>query len=365
MSSPAPEGRGPGGPAPEGRGPGGPAPEGREPSSPAPEGRGPSGVAILGILGALTLVFAVIVVPHAFASVDVPPDLPGPTTPPTEEAAPTTAPVTCTNPAASRRPDATVATGSYMDTVIRPRGRLRVGVDVSKQLFTSFNPLTKQFEGFDIEIAKQVAASLFGDPNAIEYVAIPTSERLNVLTGQNTVVDPVDMVADTFTMTCARTTEIDFSTEYFTAGQRLLVRDDDPTTSLAEMGPDRKVCAAAGSTSVDNILALPNHPEVVQVTQQADCLVLMQQGEVDAVSTDDTILAGMVAQDPNLRVVGPRISSEPYGIGLPKGHPEWVRYVNSVLDDMRTSGRWDQLYNAFLSEPLGPSTGPPPPVYSD
>ena len=334
-------------------------------SSPAPESRGPSGVAILGILAAVTLVFAVAVVPHAFARVDVPPDLPGPTTTTSEAAAPPAAPVACTNPAASLRPDATVAPGSYVDTVIRPRGKLRVGVDVSKQLFTSFNPLTKQFEGFDIDVAKQVAASIFGNPDAIEYVAIPTSERLNVLTGQATGVTPVDMVADTFTMTCARTEDIDFSTEYFTAGQRLLVRKDDPTTSIDQMGPDRKVCAAVGSTSVDNILAMASHPEVVQVTQQADCLVLMQQGRVDGVSTDDTILAGMVAQDPNLHVVGPKISSEPYGIGLPKNHPEWVRYVNAVLDDMRTSGQWNQLYNKYLAGPLGPSPGPPAPVYSD
>jgi polar amino acid transport system substrate-binding protein len=334
-------------------------------SSPAPERRGPSGLVILGGLGVLTLVFAIIVVPHAFASVDIPPDLPGPTTTTTEAAAPPAPAPDCGDPVASLRPDATVAPGSYMDTVVRPRGRLRVGVDVSKQLFTSFNPLTKQFEGFDIDVAKQVAASLFGDPNAIEYVAIPTSERLNVLTGQNTDVAPVDLVADTFTINCARKAEIDFSTEYFTAGQRLLVRKDDPTPSLDQMGPDRKVCAAAGSTSVDTILAMANHPEVVQVTQQADCLVLMQQGAVDAVSTDDTILAGMVAQDPNLQVVGPRISSEHYGIGLPKNHPEWVRYVNAVLADMRSSGRWQELYDLYLANALGGTTGPPAPVYSD
>jgi polar amino acid transport system substrate-binding protein len=349
--------------------PGTPAPgsaAGASPAGgPAPEGRGQNGLVILAILVGIALVFAIAVVPHAFASVDVPPDLPGPTTTTTEAAQPATAPTCTTDPRASLRPDATAVPGGYIDTVIRPRGRLRVGVDVSKQLFTSFNPLSKQFEGFDIEIAKQVASSIFGDPNAIEYVAIPTSERLNVLTGENTEVEPVDMVADTFTITCARTNDIDFSTEYFTSAQRLLVRKDDPTTEIDQMGPDRKVCAATGSTSVDNILALPNHPDVVQVTQQADCLVLMQQGEVDAVSTDDTILAGMVAQDPNLQVVGRRLSAEPYGIGLPQGHDDWVRYVNAVLDDMRTSGQWEQLYNRYLAGPLGPSTGPPAPVYSD
>src|SRR5262249_9842982 len=255
--------------------------------------------------------------------------------------------------------------GGYIETVIRPRGRLRVGVDISKKTFGAFNPLTKRFEGFDIDIARQVAQSIFQNPDAIEYVAIPTAERVNVLTGQNTDVQPVDMVADTFTITCARKADIDFSTEYFTSAQRLLVRKDDPTTDITQMGPDRKVCAAAGSTSVDTINAIPNHPEVVQVVQQADCLVLMQQGRVDGVSTDDTILAGMVAQDPNLQVVGPRLSNESYGVGLPKDHPDWVRYVNAVLDNMRTSGQWQDLYNLYLQGPLGDSAGPPAPVYSD
>ena len=330
-------------------------------------------VAVVVVLGAV----AALVLPGVLNQTDVPPSLPGPTTTTTEAAAPVPPAPDCGVAVASLRPTGPATTdvpaGSYMDE-IKTRGRLRVGVDVSKVQFSSLNPLTVEFEGFDVDIAREVANALFGSPQAIEFVAIPSSERQNVLTDDPAVGDQafagvtVDMVADTFTINCARRQNIDYSTEYFTSAQRLLVRNDDDADSIDDLGGE-KVCAAAGSTSIDTINALPEpRPTAVPVTEQADCLVMMQQGEVAAVSTDDTILAGMAAQDPNVRIVGPPLSTEPYGLGLPKGHPEWVRYVNAVLEDVRASGRWAALYDQWLAEALGgteASRTPPPAVYSD
>jgi polar amino acid transport system substrate-binding protein len=102
------------------------------------------------------------------------------------------------------------------------------------------------------------------------------------------------------------------------------------------------------------------------VTDQADCLVLMQQGQVDAISTDDTILAGMVAQDRNVGIVGRPFSDEPYGIGLPPDHPEMVRFVNAVLDQVRASGTWNDLYEEWLVDLLpGGNIAPPAARYED
>lgn len=296
-------------------------------------------------------------------SVDVPDALPGPTTTETTAAPPAPPAPDCGNPVASLRPTeaatSDVPLGSYM-AGIRDRGRLRVGVDVSTLLFSSVDPFTGEFEGFDIDIAREVARALFDDPDAVELVAIPYSERLNVL-----IEGQVDLVADTFTINCRRREQIAFSSEYFTSSQRLLVRTDDPTRSIEELA-DRRVCAAAGSTSIENINALPEpRPIAVPVTEQADCLVLLQQGRVDAISTDDTILAGMAAQDPNVQIVGPPFSAEPYGLGLPLTAPDWVRYVNAVLEDVRESGRWSEIYDRWLADVLGPDPGPPPAVYQD
>ncbi|HET6949123.1 MAG TPA: glutamate ABC transporter substrate-binding protein [Acidimicrobiales bacterium] len=355
------------------------------PPTPAPgadPGRRPPGARrtrplVAGLVVVLAGGIAALVAPGILSQTDVPPPLPGPTT--TTAGAPAAAPPqpSCGDRVASLRPSgpatSVVPDGSYM-AEIRQRGRLRVGVDTSKKQFTSVDPLTGSFEGFDIDIAREVAAALFGSPDAIEFVAIPSSERQNVLTDDPAVGDQVyagvqvDLVADTFTITCARREVIDYSSEYFTSGQRLLVLQSDDATSIADMG-GKRVCAAAGSTSIDNINALPEpRPEVVPVAQQGDCLVLLQQGKVDGISTDEAILAGMAAQDPNVKIVGEGFSDEHYGLGLPPGHDEWVRYVNAVLEDVRSSGRWTATYDEWLTDTLGAAESdrtPPPAVYSD
>lgn len=309
----------------------------------------------------------------ACATVDVPEAHPGPTTATTEAPAarpdtPGCDPETVTR---SLRPDAaalaaveqrTFAPDSYMAEIV-DRGRLRVGVDTSTLQFSSVNPFTGEFEGFDVDIAREVAAALFGTPDAVELVAIPYSDRVEVLAASPPVVD---IVVDTFTINCDRDAQIDFSTEYFTSSQKLLVRVDSGIEGIDDLTDEHRVCAAANSTSIENLVALPEpRPEAVPVVDQADCLVLLQQGDVHAISTDDTILAGMVAQDPNVAIVGRAFSAEPYGIGLPPDRPEFVRYVNAVLERVRASGRWDELYDAWLLDLMGADASPPPAEYDD
>lgn len=308
------------------------------------------------------------------AGTDVPASLSGPTTSTTDSPAPPpeASDPTCTNGVGgsvvrSLRPDAdarqalatrSYPSGSYM-AGIRDRGRLRVGVDASTHLFSSVDPRTGAFEGFDADIAREMARALLGSPDRVEFVAIPYSRRVDIL------ADPegpgVDMVIDTFTINCVRDDAIDFSSVYFNSTQKLLVRTDDPSDGIDDLG-DRQVCAAANSTSIENLAALPDpKPIPVSVVDQADCLVLLQQGRVDAISTDDTILAGMAAQDPNVHIVGDPFSEEPYGIGLPPGHPDYVRFVNAALEEVRSSGRWAELYAQWL--PMLPSeTGGQPPA---
>ena len=243
---------------------------------------------------------------------------------------------------------------------IRQRGRLRVGVDVGTLRLSSVDPLTGEFVGFDVDMAREVARALFGDPDRVQFIGIPSSERIPVLQDGT-----VDLVADSFTVTCGRREEISFSSEYFRAGQRVLVRLDDPAESIADLA-DREVCVSAGSTAIATIQALPEpRPEIVPAPQRADCLVRLQEGRTDGIVTDDAILAGMAAQDPSLQIIGDRLSAEPYALGLPPDRPDWVRYVNAVLEDVRDSGRWDQLYRQHLADVLGPSPDPPAPVYED
>jgi polar amino acid transport system substrate-binding protein len=215
-----------------------------------------------------------------------------------------------------------------------------------------------------------VAIALFGDAETahIEFVVVPQTDRVKVLQEGT-----VDMVVSTFSINCARQQDIDFSTEYFRSGQRLLVPAEDVAEGVtmdtlaadAQQGEDRgRVCAAEGSTSITLIRDWQPAPHAVAPTTHAECLALLQQGEVDAVSTDDTLLAGFKVQDPNVEIVGDRLTQEHYGLGLPPGQDEWVRYVNAVLEDVRSSGRWDALYAQWLSGALDAQMAPPA-VYSD
>jgi len=256
--------------------------------------------------------------------------------------------------------------GSTMATIYQ-RGYLTAGVDQSTFLWGYLNPLTSQLEGFDIDVVNAVAHAIFGPDitNRVQFRAITSQQRVGSLTGDAS--DPqVDMVVRTFTVNCQREQQgVRFSSVYYDAQQRLLVAKDSNATGIDDLG-GKKVCAAAGSDSLPRIAAAPTHPVPVAVGDWSDCLVMLQQGQVDAIATDDAILAGMAAQDPNTKVVGPSMGDEPYGIGMRQDSTDFVRFVNAVLEQFRNSpSGWTQSYNTWLASRLGPSAGPPSPKYSD
>jgi len=164
----------------------------------------------------------------------------------------------------------------------------------------------------------------------------------------------VDIVAHTMTITCARLQRVDFSSVYFDAAQRVLVLKNSAVQGLSGPGPaglrGQKVCATGGSDSLAVIGAAKAIP--VSVPYWTDCLVLLQQGDVAAISTDDSILAGLAAQDPWTKLVGPRLTDEPYGLAISKQHPDFVRFVNAVLQQLRTNGQWAASYAHWIGTPV-------------
>ena len=255
---------------------------------------------------------------------------------------------TCDPTASSLRPSGPpqVTSGSFM-AKIRARGYLIAGVDQSTYHFGFLNPLTQQIEGFDIDMIQAVAKAIFGDTrNRVRFKAISDAQRIPDITS-----GAVDIVAHTMTITCDRLTMVDFSSVYFDAAQRVLVLKDSHVKSLAGLR-GQKVCATRGSDSLDRIGAAGAVP--VAVPYWTDCLVLLQQGDVAAISTDDSILDGLAAQDPWTRLVGPRLTDEPYGLAISKQHPEFVRFVNAVLQQLRTNGQWAQSYAHWIGGKASP-----------
>ena len=280
---------------------------------------------------------------------------------PTPAPGATTTPPAC-NPLASFAPDGpnpapgALPSTSYM-AKIKARGRMIAGVSADTMLLGSRNPIDGQIEGFDIEMLKAVSKAIFGDPNKIEFRVITTAQRIPALTDGS-----VDIVARAMTMNCTRWQQIDFSTQYYQAGQKVLVAKGSPVRAMEDL-KGKRVCAPNGSTSLDKLKTFPGLIPVGSDTHTG-CLVLFQQGKVDAITGDDTILAGLAAQDPYAVVVkAPAFTSEPYGLGMSKEHPDFVKFVNGVLAQMRTDGQWTTAYNTWLKAALGPAPTPPAAVY--
>lgn len=267
------------------------------------------------------------------------------------------------DPLASLRPSGPLPRPGHMPpgspmATIAGHGYLRVGVDQTTYLNGYRNPENGQLEGFDIDVARQIAQAIFGNPDKIQFKAITQNQRIPAI-----VHNQVDIVADSMTITCDREKSVDFSTDYLNAGEQVQVPIGSTVRGIGDLG-GKKVCAAFGTTSIQVIAAQPSHPIPVAVNNWTDCLVMLEQGQVAAISTDNTILAGLVAEDPQTKLVGPLFTSEQHGIAISKNAPDLVRFVNAVLEQMRTDGTWTRLYKEWFGTRLGPVPAPPAPSYS-
>ncbi|SMH29979.1 amino acid ABC transporter substrate-binding protein, PAAT family [Rathayibacter oskolensis] len=281
---------------------------------------------------------------------------------PTATPAPTAsagAPATECSPSAVTSYAPTGVTDSARLTAIRQAGTLRVGVSADTLLMSARNPLTGSIEGFDIDIAREIARAILGDPDAITFVVITSAQRLPALTGGDGAPQ-VDMVARTLTMTCDRWGSIAFSSEYYGAGLKVLVSDSSEADSIADLSGET-VCAPRSTTTLSRLENDYPEVEAVAADTHTQCLALFQEGSVDAIAGDDTILAGFVAQDPYAKVIGDALSSEPYGLGMPADDLDYVRFVNAALESIRADGRWQSIYDRWLGE-LG-AASPPAPAY--
>jgi polar amino acid transport system substrate-binding protein len=259
---------------------------------------------------------------------------------------------------ASLRPFNNKAEADAAVATIRNRGRLIVGLDIGSNLFSFRDPITGEITGFDVDIAGEIARDIFGSPSQVEYRILSSADRIAAL--QN---NQVDVVVKTMTITCERKKQVGFSTVYLNANQRILASRDSSISQPSDLSGGR-VCVARGTTSLDRIQQITPPPIIVGVVTWADCLVALQQRQVDAVSTDDSILAGLVSQDPYLHIVGPSLSDQPYGIGVNLQNTGLVRFVNGTLERIRRDGTWYALYRKWLTV-LGPAPAPPVARYTD
>ena len=267
---------------------------------------------------------------------------------PAPQASPTAGGAATASPA-SAMPEFSVSTFMYG---IQTKGKIRVATQEDNPPFSRKDPLTNTWKGFDVDFAKEVAKGIFGESadltKVIEWVPVTSATRIPVLTENK-----ADVVIKTFTITDARKKEIDFSATYFFTGQRILVKKDNTTiTKVADLA-EKTVCTQRGSTSEGNITKAAPTAKLLQLDSYPACLLALQQGSADAVSTDETILFGLVGQDPNTKIVGPYFSNEPYGIGIAKNKTGMDVFLNSLIVKMIEDGRWATLYKTHITPVSG------------
>lgn len=223
------------------------------------------------------------------------------------------------------------------------RGTITIGVKADQPGLGFQDPGSKEYSGFDIEIAKMMAASLGFAEKDIEWKTIASANRETALSGGQ-----VDIYVGTYTINDERKKQVSFAGPYFHAGQDLLVKKDSGIASTDDLD-GKKVCSATGSTSIQNIKDGGYGAETVEYDTYSICVDNLINGQVDAVTTDDAILKGYAAQNPEqLEVLGKQFSDEPYGVGLAKNDKALRDALNDALEEHHENGNWQQAYDATL-----------------
>jgi glutamate transport system substrate-binding protein len=232
---------------------------------------------------------------------------------------------------------------------IQAKGEIAIGVKYDVPPFGFKNPTSGEVEGFDVDLGKAVADKLGVKPKLVEAIS---DNRIPFIQDGT-----VDLVLSTMTINAERAQEIGFTDPYFIAKGRILVPKDSDITGIDDLA-GRKVCTALGSTYEETLKTQAPKADLRLVDAYSECLELLQNGAVDAISTDDVILTGMIIQDESLKLVGDELTVEPYGGGFKKDDTQFAEFLNGVLEEYKTSG-WQESYDKWLGQYSGEQQSPP------
>jgi glutamate transport system substrate-binding protein len=270
----------------------------------------------------------------------------------------------------------TFAAGTTMAT-LQNKGKIVIGVKFDQPGLGQKNPLTNKVEGFDVEIAKQIALGIFGGnasdiESKIEFKESITANRETFLENGT-----VDLVVATYTINDARKLRIDFAGPYYLAGQDIMVKIADNSIKGVNDLNGKKTCSVRNSTPAATVKRLAPQADLTEFDVYSDCVQALRDGRVQSVTTDNSILLGFVNASPtDFKIVGNKFTDEPYGIGLaartadgaPKskadgGKPDdaFRTFINDRLEAIYANGEWAKLFTATLGK-LGIPTPTPPKV---
>ena len=239
---------------------------------------------------------------------------------------------------------------------IRRRGRLVVGIDQSLYLLAYRDTASGALEGLEVDLARAIAGDIFGDADEasrLDLRFVDSGARADALNN-----DEVDVVVRTMSITPERAKEIEFSTPYLTSRVRVLVPRDRGVEDINQLG-GKTVCIVDGTNLAQIARTFTPHSALLSTRSWSDCLMATQQFQADAIMADDSILAGLTAQDPYVTILPGALATQYYGVGVAKGETDLVRQVNATLERMRGDGTWSELYSRWLGGSIAESAPPP------
>ncbi|QKW09556.1 glutamate ABC transporter substrate-binding protein [Streptomyces sp. NA04227] len=229
--------------------------------------------------------------------------------------------------------------------------KLKVGIKIDQPGMGQKTP-NGEFAGFDVDVARYIAKELGYDEKDIEFVETKSADRENALKNGD-----VKFIVATYSITPEREEKVDFAGPYFLAHQDLLTRADDKITKGTDLN-GKKLCSVSGSTSAQNLKegkdgkpGIAPKARLQQYGTYSECISGLANGAIDALTTDDSILAGYAAQKQNqgkFKLSGLQLSNENYGVGVKKGDKETIDKINKAIEKMVSSGAWEKAVEKNL-----------------
>jgi glutamate transport system substrate-binding protein len=235
---------------------------------------------------------------------------------------------------------------------IQEAGEIKIGVKFDVPPFGFNNPQTGEVEGFDVDLGTYIAERLGVEPVFREATS---DNRIPLL-----VDGTIDLILSTMTITEERDLEVDFSEPYYIANGDILVPEGSEIEGIEDLDGQR-VCTALGSTYQETIKEEAPDADLRLIDRYSECLELIQTGAIDAISTDDVILTGMVIEDDTLEILGIEYTTEPYGAGVPEGDTEFKQFVDESVAAFIDDGTWQERYDEWVGQyiPEEQLQGPP------
>lgn len=229
---------------------------------------------------------------------------------------------------------------------IQQRGKIVVGVESNIQPF-SFKGSDGKPQGFEIDIAKQIASAILNDENAIEFVFVEPSNRISMLNSGK-----ADMLIATMTITNGRANIVDFSEPYYFAGQTVLVKRKSDIKSFADLN-DKLVGVTFGTTAIDGIKSVAPGVQIRGFKTYKDAYNALNADEINAFASDDTVLIGYAINDINVKMLPQKYTQEPYGIAFRKGaeSARTIDIVNNTINLMKSNGTMAKLKSVWFKPP--------------